>query len=478
MTRQVPKIRRRIRSKLIVIYLVPTLAIIAGFGTVFYFMVRFSLEQEMGRRLVAIASSAALHLPLDRVHLLAPGEEESLNYEKLRERLIKVRDANEATRISLFNPDGASLLDTRAGIHIGQLLPELEADRLEIERVLTGQPTASTLFAGPSGALYMSGYAPLLGEDGLVAAMVRVDASVVFFDQLKALRRNLVFVEALAGLAIVVISLLFASRIERPIAELVDEARRIGEGELEREIEPHGEDEIGFLARSMEEMRANIVARDEHLLMLQRGIAHEVRNPLGGIGLFIDLLSEELGADQDEARGYVAKIRKELRSLDRVVNDFLDFTRSIVPEPRRVNLGEFLDEVVPLISGQALERDITVEREDGHLQDCYMLDQDLLRRVLLNLLTNSAQACGPGGLVRIVTNEGEGELRISVLDNGSGIKPENIEKIFEPFFTTKERGSGLGLSYSLKIVQALGGELKIQRAPDHGTLATVILPLE
>lgn len=473
-----PPMRRRIRTRLILTYLVPMLAVNMAFGVLFYYMVRGSLEEEMGRRLVAIASSAALNIPLERLAMLAPGEEDSLNYVRLRERLLRTKGANEATRIYVFDLEGRCLLDTSPGIRIGQHIPELEADRMEMERVLKGEPTAATMFAGPDGQLYMSGYAPLTDAQGEIKAVVRVDASVVFFEQLRAVRRNIAYLGLMAGLVVIVISMWFANQIERPISSLVQGAHRIGEGDLDKPIEPTTPDEIGFLARSMEEMRAKIVARDEHLLMLQRGIAHEIRNPLGGIELFADLLQEELTEEQKEARDYLKKIRKEIKSLDSVVNDFMDFTRNIVVERRQLNLTEFLDEVIPLMSGRVLEHNIKLEREDGHALDNYSIDPDLLRRVLLNLLTNAAQACESGGHVTVSTRDGDGELVIAIKDDGMGIPPENLKKIFKPFFTTKERGTGLGLAYSEKVIEALGGRMEIRSVVGEGTEVRIHLPAD
>ena len=173
--------------------------------------------------------------------------------------------------------------------------------------------------------------------------------------------------------------------------------------------------------------------------MMLAGIAHEVRNPLGGIELFGGLLKEDL--ENDPRQASVNRILQELGVLSRVVNDFLDFARRRPLELAPVEASELAFELAGLIEAEASERRVRVRLSVPPLT--MQADRPSLQRALLNLLRNAVDAAA--------RDEGEGQVQLSatldgpslswvVDDDGPGVPPPDREKIFTPFFTTKQKG--------------------------------------
>jgi signal transduction histidine kinase len=261
-----------------------------------------------------------------------------------------------------------------------------------------------------------------------------------------------------------------------PIRDLAEAAERIGEGDLATPVTPPRRvDELGSLGRSLEQMRAGLEARERELQMMLGGIAHEVRNPLGGIELFSGLLAEELEAD-DPRRAHVGRIQKELGHLARLVEEFLDYAREREPELSDLPLGEMFFELAQIEGPNAEAAGVTLKLEAA--EDAIVRgDASLLRRAVLNLLRNAVQASPEGGTVRLrADRQDPGRIVLAVEDTGSGVPKEQWDRIFEPFFTTKEKGSGLGLALVAKTAKVHGGSVRVEAAEGGGARFVLDLP--
>ena len=166
-----------------------------------------------------------------------------------------------------------------------------------------------------------------------------------------------------ALLAVLLLTVWLSRRISRPIARLAQAAARLGRGDLDAPIPIETRDEIGVLAQTLEETRAALRARDERMQMMLAGIAHEVRNPLGGLELYAGLLRDAL-AGQPERLDEVARIEREVGHLKAVVNEFLEFARRPAPRLEAVALRPLFEEVRELtaVPGGAT---VAVEAPDG-----------------------------------------------------------------------------------------------------------------
>ena len=441
---------------------------------------RQTLEEELGRRLAAVAGAAGAGLPLDLLIALQPGDEDSRTYRHAQDQLRSVLQAAQLRRLAVFSTQGMAICDT-ADAPIGSPLPDLARDRLELEQVWRGESTASrVLFRGPDGRNYKSGYAPLrLG--GTVVAGIVAEGDARFFSVLSSLGRRLIWVGGLGALLVALASLLVAASISRPLRRLVSAAQRIASGDLATPVEDargaaaaRSRDEVSFLARAFEEMRRALEDRDRQLQMMLAGIAHEVRNPLGGIELFAGLLSESLSGNE-ETLTHVKRIQQELAYLKRVVDDFLDYAKS----PRLVveELGprQLLEEAVALLRPALEAKQIHAEiAADAALR--VRGDRSQLHQALLNLLQNAIQASPPGGTIRLESVISGNQVLLRIDDGGPGVPPNRREEIFAPFFTTHQQGTGLGLAFVKKIAVAHAGTITVGNSPLGGARFELGLP--
>ncbi len=496
-------------SKLLLGILTPTVLTFAGFAVLGHYAAARALEAELGRRLSGIAAVAATQIAEESVALLSPGDEQSRTYRNLRRRLIEIRDASGVARVYLFAADLTARVDTDEQ-PIGTRYYGLDSNRTELRQVFpalqtgqAGQPVSSLLFRGRDGKLYKSGYAPIAaagGQEGVRFA-VGVDGNAAIYADLLLLRKTLLWVGGGGGLGMVLLAVLLGLGLTRPLRRLLESARLIGSGVFDHPVLVRkGGDEVAELGEGLETMRQALRARDERMQMMLSGIAHEVRNPLGGMELYAGLLAEELqspGAPADgalepspvniaTAQSYVQRIRKELWHLQAVVNDFLDYARRPRPILTAVSAFDVLCEVRDSASAKA-PAEVIVECPRPDTALFVHADATQLRRVLLNLAHNAVQALValPADDLRPRRVELVAEaarlsseraaVRFVVRDSGPGIGAEALPKIWIPFFTTRAQGTGLGLSFVREIVHDHGGSVDVHTSP-VGTTFELILP--
>ena len=249
--------------------------------------------------------------------------------------------------------------------------------------------------------------------------------------------------------------------------------------------------------RDLSEVRAmqEEVQRSKTLAALGEmaaAVAHEIRNPLGAIGVGISVLEREVANDpaKDDV---VKKIISSLGSLNRIVGNLLVYTRPLSLQLREVNLQEHVAQVLDFILIGVTREDVEIVREFPGEPLSACIDPEKTEQVLINLVQNAIQAIeGPGkvtvsiglrekspdGPARILLNglRADRVVDIKVRDTGKGIREENLDKIFNPFFTTRTDGNGLGLSIVRKIVELHNGEITVKSSPGQGAEFTMSLP--
>src|SRR5262249_11083535 len=469
--------RASLRAKLIGASLVPTLVLLGVFGYFAQDRGRRSLDEELGRRLISIAESATAVVRPAQFLAIGPEDESTQTYMSVRHKLADLRQRTQVARIELVGPEGGIRATTDDGVPIGTPAVDLTTtDSAEMRRALRGEPAASVLFRGYDGLWYKRGYAPIRDADsGAILGVVAVQAPAEYFAQLGRFRRWLL-AYGLAGAALVVlISAAVARRITRPVRELAGAAERIGRGDLTHTVPKlRSRDEIAVLAETLEEMRASLRARDERTQMMLSGIAHEVRNPLGGIELFAGLLREEVTGDPDKT-AHVLRIERELEHLKTVVAQFLEYSRRPPPDLARVDCRALLEDVRDVLGKDFTDASVECAL-DVRGAPVVHADANQLRRAPLNLGRNAIQATPPGGRVTLSAQNGEGSVRVAVRDSGDGIAPEHLPNIFLPFYTTKEKGTGLGLAFVRDIARDHGGEVICTSMPGEGATFTIELP--
>lgn len=301
----------------------------------------------------------------------------------------------------------------------------------------------------------------------------------------------------LAVLVATVLSYGVARTVTRPLAKITAAMREMSTtGDLTRKIalEPaHWEDEdAGLLARTFNTLTDSIAAfqrgaaQRERLSALGRlstVVAHEVRNPLMIIKASLRVLRQAAGSPA-ESREAVADIDEEVRRLDRVVNEVLDFARPIHCEVGPTDLNALCRSAAEASLSGGSVPGISL-RLDPQLPGV-VTDGERVRTALVNILSNareavaarSAEAAGPSGApdVELTTLRANGGVAIVVADRGIGIAVADLPHVFDPYFTTRRTGTGLGLAIAKNIVEALGGAITVRSRPAEGTEVRIELP--
>jgi signal transduction histidine kinase len=436
---------------------------------------RRSLEGEMEVRLEGVAAAATTQIDpsLIAAALSLPSETGSRTRARLSERLDQLKTVTGVRRIYLLDRDGRDQLDTDSAAVTGVELPQARAHRAMLQAAAEGGPASSPLFRDARGETRKTAYAPLIVK-GEVLGYVGVEADARFLRELGALRRRLILIGIL-GLALsAVLSFGLARGLTRPLGDLVTAARAMGSGNLDRPIPQLGGDEVGFLARTLEESRASLAERDRTQRAMVAGIAHEIRNPLGGIQIYVELLENDPSLSLTQ-RERVSKILREIHRLGGIIEEFLAYARPQNPvragfDPRGI-IGETFD----LMSGLALSREVRLVALPPAGTIIALADPGQIRQALLNLVRNAIEASPAMGEVTIGWDRQDGRVRISVTDHGAGIAPADRERVFEPFFSTKAEGAGLGLSIVRHMVGQNGGSILLESADGGGSRFLILL---
>jgi signal transduction histidine kinase len=248
-----------------------------------------------------------------------------------------------------------------------------------------------------------------------------------------------------------------------------------------RQVRLHGEKrELARRAQQAEKLAA--------VGTMTAGVSHEIRNPLNAASLQLTVLERRVHrlppAAQPPLLEPLTLVKDEIRRLDHILEDFLQFARPREFLARPLELGPLLTRVLDLLSVEAERHGVSLER-DLEAAPPVAGDEERLRQVFVNLGLNALEAVRSGGRVRVSVELGEpdperpGEppfVTVLVDDDGAGVPPESRDRIFEPFFTTKAKGSGLGLSIVHAIVTQHGGTIAVEEAPEGGARFVVRLP--
>ncbi|EGI6810441.1 two-component system sensor histidine kinase AtoS [Escherichia coli] len=209
---------------------------------------------------------------------------------------------------------------------------------------------------------------------------------------------------------------------------------------------------------------------------LMAGVAHEVRNPLTAIRGYVQILRQQMADPVHQE--YLSVVLKEIDSINKVIQQLLDFSRPRHNKWQQVYINALIEETLVLVQTSGIQARINFNSELDTALGPITGDRELLKQVLLNILINAVQAIGARGEIHIHTwQETPSQQAISIEDNGCGIDPTLQKKIFDPFFTTKASGTGLGLALSQRIINAHQGDIRVTSMPGCGAKFTLILPI-
>jgi len=295
-------------------------------------------------------------------------------------------------------------------------------------------------------------------------------------------------------IVIVVVSVHLARRITLPIQSIAATAQAIRDGDLRHRIAVPAGDEIGALAKAINEMAETLSNDIDRLRKLERvrseflgNVSHELRTPIFSIQGFLETLLDGAVDDASVNRDFLAKAHLHAERLNALLNDLIDISRIESGEmkmsfrffPARAFLSQSVEDMHP----QAVRKNIHLRVEDPPAESEQVYgDRDRLKQVMINLVDNAIKYTEPGGSVTIRAAFDPQRCTISVEDTGHGIPPEHQGRIFERFYRVdRDRsrdvgGTGLGLAIVKHIAQAHGGTVSVESEPGKGSTFTITIP--
>lgn len=242
------------------------------------------------------------------------------------------------------------------------------------------------------------------------------------------------------------------------------------------------EEKIHELSTAYNEIRENRdkLIRYERLSAMGKvaaKITHEIRNPLVSIGGFARrILKKDPGEEIN--RNYIKIIVEEIERLESILSDFLNFAKPAALACETAALNSMIESTIKVLSSEIEKGDIHVETQFDAAIPPLLIDENQIRRVVINLVRNALEAMPEGGTLSIATLRDRQWVRIEIADTGVGISDEDRDRIFDAFFTSKTTGSGLGLTISAQIINAHDGTIEVSRRKPKGTIFTIRLPIK
>ncbi|NQS97561.1 MAG: PAS domain S-box protein [candidate division Zixibacteria bacterium] len=235
-------------------------------------------------------------------------------------------------------------------------------------------------------------------------------------------------------------------------------------------------EDLTEIRKLQEEVRRNQTLVE--LGEMAANIAHEIRNPLGGIGGFATLLARDLEGD-DVKQKLVRRIIEGINELHKLTSDVLMYTRKMESNFRMAEVKGVIQDTISLIDVEVDSLEITVEYKHPVEDIKVSIDVDLFKRMLLNLLKNSIQAMPDGGELKVDLSWQmlQNQMTLTVKDTGVGIENEVQDKVFNPFFTTNTKGTGLGLAMVRRVVELHGGRVGVFSEAGKGAEFIIKLPI-
>jgi signal transduction histidine kinase len=208
---------------------------------------------------------------------------------------------------------------------------------------------------------------------------------------------------------------------------------------------------------------------------LSAGMAHEIRNPLNSIALFIQLMRQT--TTEPDQLEYQAKILKEVDRIDSIIRKLLDASRRTRVISSNVQINQVIDNAIEAFAPQIETKKIQVDRQYHSIPSPITADPTELEQIFTNLFLNAMDAMSRGGRLVIEVYEKNGRVIVRVGDSGNGIAEDVLPSIFEPFFSTKSRGTGMGLPVAQRIARMYEGSMEVESSSSNGTVFRLEFPV-
>jgi signal transduction histidine kinase len=387
--------------------------------------------------------------------------------ERLANNLLSEKDV---VQVLIEDEDGRILVNVESGV---------QTDSKEVvAQIRLRQQEENEAFWGSSAQ------DQVLGKVHVVYTASGIDE---LLDKLRT--RYAVAVIGLAAIGLLAFSF-FSRSLVAPLKELVKASRIVARGDLNARVKPGSLPETNELAEAFNHMLASLDESRRSLeqtyqeMIQQKAlaevghfaltVAHEVKNPLGIIKGALDILKKE-DIDHEVKSTMIEYVDDEIRRLNRLIQDFLDFSRPRKPVFEKVELNSLMKELLQRLRLEWEEKGIYIDTDVSEEKCLSQADPDMLSQALLNVIKNACEACDGDGRVSVKSSISHYNWITQIADTGKGMDKETQEKALEPFYTTKAQGTGLGLAYAARVIEIHGGEISFRENHPKGTIFEIRL---
>ncbi len=451
-----------IKTRIMVIFSLIALILVGSMAFISYQFVRDIYLEQIKDQIIMMNNVLAHDLNAIYLDYIQTGTD-NMAFRYYQKKLSEANSVMDLNNVFLFNSNFEILVKAKDDISPARL----KINRNEIDELKTSDSVVSLPFKAEDGNWYVWGFHRLtdqyyLGIQEGAERLERLDSLALIFIGIAVFGLLLTFFAAW----------LVAKAIASPINQLVEFSDEIGNGNYQSDPPTEISGELAVLNNALINMRNGILQHQEEKEKLLAEIAHEIRNPLGGVELLAGLIKENLRKDSQNTE-YADKIIKEIQGLKQQVNDFLQFSRSAPARPISLNLSNIIAEIQDLYEEQLEQKNISLIWENN-ITDL-KFDLNHMRQILINLVSNSINVLQKNGKIWIYANHNGKQSNISISDNGPGIPENEIKVIFEPFYSKRTGGTGLGLAICRKLCEENNARITVENNKEAGCTFSIII---
>lgn len=364
--------------------------------------------------------------------------------------------------------------DSNARADIGDLDFPAAAEAVDAGRTATGTESAA-------GGRVVQAARPLFFRDSesgdrTLGFVIVYSAPLGDVERSVDLVRSRIIVAAVIALALAVLAaFLVAQSLGRRVARMQHVAERVAQGDFSARFPYDGDDELGRLAQTLDQMQRQLAALDSSRRRFIATASHELRTPVFSIGGFLELLEDE-DLDEETRARFLDQVREQTARLRKLTTDLLDLSRLDAGSVELRFAGTDIDELARAVTTEFVpaleEHGAELEIESPSEPVTAMCDPDRVAQVMRILIDNALTHTPEGTEVKVSTELDGADVRIAVTDAGRGIPRADLQRVFEPYFTSDgTRGSGLGLTIARDLSERMGGALRVESRPGRTTFS-------
>ncbi len=441
------------KYKIIITFSVVTILLVAILSKISYgFMKEFYLEQ-LSDNVKKTTSLTAVRIDTTYLSFIKDG----IITQSIKKYFTGFFNGNELkniySEIFIFDKNLNIIIHSDSTKLTGKPEPRLLLNETEILKTKQGSAITSLPFKGNDGKWYLWGFTKLTKRYWLA-----VKESAENFKKIDKLSNIIWYIGSGAIVLSILLGFVVANSITQPVNKLVNFSNEIGKGNYKAKVPQNMKGELQTLAKAMDLMKSNIADNEKEKEKILAQIAHEIRNPLGGIELLTNLINESL--EDNKNKNYAKRILNEINGLKELITSYLDYSKPAPASKEKIDLTEIINETISILENDIKNKNIVIKK-DIKLKSI-IFDKNHLRNILINLVKNSIEAINKNGEITIKTFSSNLSEFISVKDSGNGISKNDLHRIFEPFHTTKINGTGLGLATCKKYCDENNAKISVK----------------